>query len=263
VLYVYGIVDTQEPGPVSKAGHENAEIFAVVGEGMAAAASAVSGPEILPNPENLWRHERVLEALMTRHTVLPLRFGTIAPSRGLLQQNLRDLRTELTADLDRVRGKVELALRIAAAAPRPAGGPGRQQEPFDTASPAADTRRRAQEHACALPRESGEIRPGTAYLNARLESDRRERAWRMRLEHVERSFRRLLDPLSVESCWQLPDDAAAPLKAAFLVQRSQVAAFVRAARRLRQSCSQLEIACTGPWPPYSFITTRSRLANEC
>jgi hypothetical protein len=42
------------------------------------------------------------------------------------------------------------------------------------------------------------------------------------------------------------------LRAAYLVDRVAVEAFVDVVRRLQETHSELDVLCTGPWPPYSF-----------
>ena len=43
------------------------------------------------------------------------------------------------------------------------------------------------------------------------------------------------------------------LRAAYLVERGQVDAFVTAVRRLQEDRADLALVCTGPWPPFSFV----------
>ena len=42
------------------------------------------------------------------------------------------------------------------------------------------------------------------------------------------------------------------LRAAYLVDRDMVDRFVALVRRLEESHADLDVVCTGPWPPYSF-----------
>ena len=44
------------------------------------------------------------------------------------------------------------------------------------------------------------------------------------------------------------------LTAAYLVARGRVAAFRRAVDTLDGAYPALRFLCTGPWPPYSFVT---------
>jgi hypothetical protein len=62
-------------------------------------------------------HERVLEAIMERGPVLPLRFGTELESEDELAAVLAERRDELARGLERVRGRVELGLRVLPAPP--------------------------------------------------------------------------------------------------------------------------------------------------
>jgi hypothetical protein len=43
------------------------------------------------------------------------------------------------------------------------------------------------------------------------------------------------------------------LRAAYLVERGTVERFVSLVRRLQRAHSELDVLCTGPWPPYSFV----------
>jgi hypothetical protein len=42
------------------------------------------------------------------------------------------------------------------------------------------------------------------------------------------------------------------LRAAYLVDRDAVERFVSVVRRLQRAHAELDVLCTGPWPPYSF-----------
>src|SRR5262249_19300166 len=113
MLYVYGLVDSPSLDGTPLKGHEGASVFAVRCGDCAAAASHLSRHTIAPRPRNVWLHERVLNTLMRRHSVLPLRFATIVPDVDMLRDRLRPMHHALADDLRRLRGKVEFALRIA------------------------------------------------------------------------------------------------------------------------------------------------------
>jgi hypothetical protein len=51
----------------------------------------------------------------------------------------------------------------------------------------------------------------------------------------------------------LPTPAAREvLRAAYLVDRPRLAAFIQAVRQIDHEPAQISLLCTGPWPPYSF-----------
>jgi hypothetical protein len=156
--------------------------------------------------ETLWRHEEVVEALMAERNLLPVRFGTLVPDPGAAARALAERSAELSAALDRVRGAVELAVRV-------------------------DTRR-------PEPDEARSAATGRAYMSAK--ARRRARA---NLVH---------EPLALLSRESVKQRGPELLRAAYLVDRGAVDAFVNLVRRLQDSHPELELLCTGPWPPYSF-----------
>jgi hypothetical protein len=67
--------------------------------------------------------------------------------------------------------------------------------------------------------------------------------------HVADVVREALDGLARDSRERAADE---PLRAAYLVERGAVEAFVTRVRELQAEHPELAILCTGPWPPYSF-----------
>lgn len=112
-LLVHGIteVDAEEASASSvRVGDE--ELGVVRERGLAAIVRAIDDPEVLPSRANLLAHTRVLEELARTATVLPMRFGTVAPDeRTLVADFLVPQHDQLVATLDRLRGHVELRLR--------------------------------------------------------------------------------------------------------------------------------------------------------
>jgi hypothetical protein len=76
----------------------------------ALAMVAGDGPGV--GEEAYWRHERVVEAAMAGGPVLPMRFGSVLDDPAAF---LADRHDALAAALDRVRGAVEVGVRVGAA----------------------------------------------------------------------------------------------------------------------------------------------------
>jgi Gas vesicle synthesis protein GvpL/GvpF len=132
----------------------------------------------------MWEHEGLIEELMEGRTLLPVRFGTLLRDEDAAAAAVAERRDELAAALERVRGAVELGVRVR--------GEG-------DAAP-------VHEALAALARDTV-VRDG-------------------------------------------PD----LLRAAYLVDRDTVDAFVALVRRLQETHASLALLCTGPWPPYSFAS---------
>lgn len=236
MLYVYGLVDTPSLDGTPLKGHDGASVFAVRCGECAAATSYLSRHTITPRPRSVWLHERVLDALMRRHAVLPLRFATIVPDVDMLRNRLRPMYHALAGDLRRLRGKVEFALRVTnihAECPH-----------------TGDDAERKSDAAQALT-------PGTRYLRARAERWRERIASEDAAGRIERALRRHLDPAAENAVWGFATTRSATLIASYLVERNEVSAFVAAVADVRGRHPALDVSCTGPWAPYSFVTARS------
>ena len=118
--YIYCVVDGEAPagfGAIGVGG--NADVFAVARDGLSAIVSATSAEKLDITRGNAIAHQRVLEAVMRAgHTVLPVRFNTIAEDKGpkSAQQRIIDhvlvgRRAEIVPLLARMRTVVELGVK--------------------------------------------------------------------------------------------------------------------------------------------------------
>ena len=209
-MWVYGV--TEEPSlriPPGR-GLQDARLEGVEASGLLAVVSWHDEAPSEPSLEALRAHERVVESLMAEGPVLPMRFGTALPDADAVRSSIAARRDELAGALDRVRGRVELGVRVQAV--------GEEAEP---AAPAT----------------------GREYLMSRLAADGRATA-----------VHRPLERHAVASRRRATSEAGEVLRAAYLVDEAQVAAFRAEVERLQGAHPRLAVLCTGPWPPYSFVT---------
>lgn len=112
-LYLYGIVqppDRRNMGPI---GIEGAQVMVVPEGEVAVAYSATTRERLAPSRADLTAHERVLERLLQqRDAVLPFSFGTLARDRTTFQQLLAVAMDEIRDHLEKVRGCVEVGLKV-------------------------------------------------------------------------------------------------------------------------------------------------------
>ncbi len=120
--YIYCIIDCPEPTSFGPMGIGNdAEVFALPYEGIAAVVSSTAIEKFEISRENTLAHQRVLEAVMQRgHTVLPVRFDTLAedkPDRAtdaesrIVNHVLVQRRDEFNDLLALYRDRVELGVK--------------------------------------------------------------------------------------------------------------------------------------------------------
>jgi Gas vesicle synthesis protein GvpL/GvpF len=207
VIELYAITDN--PGPPLP---DVEGLRLVPLDGLAAVCTPASDEDL--SSETLWHHEDVVEALMADRDLLPVRYGTRLEDEAAVARAMRDRRDELVAALDRVRGAVELSIRVVAA--------GRAPAPPD-------------------PPEAGS---GAAYLRVRAEAE----------ADRDRAARALHEPLAAHARESAEGRLRPPelFRAAYLVDRDAIDSFVAEVARLQSANPGLGILCTGPWPPYSF-----------
>jgi hypothetical protein len=215
VIYVYGIC---EPAisPPERRGLGGAALRALRSDGLAAVYSRHRSLRPSPSPELVLAHERVVESIMERGAVLPLRFGTQLEREDELLAALAERREELLEALERVRGRAELGLR---AFPKNTG----------TGDSAPDDR------------------SGRAYLLGRAAAHRRA-------EQAVRELHAPLTEFARASLVRERPAPPAILVAAYLVDDRRVEEFRARAEELAARQADLQVVVTGPWPPYNFAT---------
>ena len=242
--YLYAITDQPKPPmPVIPAtiigmvegGPGSLPIVSLGYQEIAAVIGRLDTPELPATEANLWRHETVVETLMASRAVLPVRFGTVLADEAAVRSFLVAQYDVLLAGLQRVRGRVELGLRVLwndAGADRLQG-----------------------DHSKLVPsvgQRSAGI-SGREYMFGRLETERRTQASRQRAEALAAALHAPLALLAEESVQQLLPTPAVLLKSAYMVERDRVAAFRQETEALSGAYPSLRFVCTGPWPAYNFV----------
>jgi hypothetical protein len=216
-LLLYGVVECA-PGLVTgSVGVADQPLTAIDGGGLVALVSEHDETPA-PTEDTLWSYEQVLEEQMARAALLPARFGSLFAEVEPIKTALRERRPEFEAGFDRVRGAVELAVRVTLQAP-------------------------ANEE---VPPGSG---GGREYLMARV---RRSQA----AGELRSTLQSWLDPLARASRYGTSAQLAQALTAAYLVDRERVREFTRRVTELQDHLGPVGLSCTGPWPPYSFAGGR-------
>jgi hypothetical protein len=213
VIYAYGIAEPTPELPPSRRGLGGATLHVLETDGLAVVYSRHRSLRARPAPAQVLQHQRVLEAVMQHGPVLPMRFGTQLDNLDRLADAITARSQELASALDRVRGRVELGVRVLPTGPPPA----------QSSSPPS----------------------GRDYVLALAAEHRRH-------ERVADDIHRPLHALAAASVVREQSTSPAVLVAAYLVEARQVDAFRRLADELAAAHRDLQVAVTGPWPPYSF-----------
>ena len=165
---------------------------------------------------------------MRAHAVLPSRFGTLVRDDAMLHAQLQRQQSAFVNELARLRGKVEFALRAT----------------VNSAAPAEST---------TVIHEAAPCATGAGYLRAKAARLREQTAYEDAARVIEHLLRRQFDIYACNAAWDVVPDASARLIASYLVERDKIAAFRATVDRARERHPALDITCTGPWAPYSFV----------
>ncbi|HUT37473.1 MAG TPA: GvpL/GvpF family gas vesicle protein [Planctomycetota bacterium] len=189
------------------------------------------------------RHQRVVQEVMARSCVLPVRFGAIFSSEQRLAELAREKCQEISGFLDSVQGREEWAVKGTV-------DPGRAMGWL-----------RAQGPTLAEARPDALASPGARYLadrKAHLAVRGRLRPWcRAVAEQVGAQLdagAEAARPLKLRAWGGTGQEGQMFLHRAFLLPREGVAAFLAHVERVGLAWAEqgLALATSGPWPPYTF-----------
>ncbi|MDO8589345.1 MAG: GvpL/GvpF family gas vesicle protein [Armatimonadota bacterium] len=112
-MYMYCVIRCGRPRQFSTLGiGERGDIvYTVPFEDLAAVVSNSPIVEYEGRRRNFMAHAAVLEEVMREYAILPIRFGTVAPSSEAFQKALKRRGREFHALLDEMEGRKELGLR--------------------------------------------------------------------------------------------------------------------------------------------------------
>lgn len=80
-------------------------------QGIGILCSPINGKKLKPNRDNLLSHQKIIEEWMKEYTILPVRFGVIAQSKGALRNGIRSTLPLIRSKLQGFKGKYELNLK--------------------------------------------------------------------------------------------------------------------------------------------------------
>lgn len=226
--YLYGIVREDTRWEPDVAGLGEAPVRTVREGCLAALVSDVAGPRVVPTRAHLLMHQRVAEAVVREHTLVPVAFGTVLPSEERVRELLHVARVPLSRALSELEGRVELGLKV-----------------YCHGDALMHSLREANPELARGPSELEEDH------EARLEAALRDRT-RKDLDGLKAGLRTL-----VEAVHETPPlGERMLLNAAFLVDRTRVAAFEARLHSLVARLDAYTFRFTGPWPAYSFVDVR-------
>ena len=214
MLHLYALTDHPARLPASSSSASALNVVST-DEGVDAIVAPADADSAAPTDAAILAHAQVVEEIAAvNDAVLPARFGRGYADEEALVASIGERRAPLGEALARVRGCVEVGLRV-----------------FTDAAPANEERANGY--------------TGRDYMLARLRHvEAAERTARELHEAVAASARD-----STHATLVTPQLL---LSAAYLLPGSEVPSFKAAVEAANAEHPELTLVCTGPWPPYSF-----------
>jgi hypothetical protein len=253
--------------PAAIRGVDGRAVTFVRAAGLAAALSAIEPVDLIPRVPRLVEYASVIEALFSRATVLPMRFGASFAGDADVARHLEEHARSLADMLRELDGCAEMGVRLWLLQDEPpAAGPSERQRPSRPAGTPPGTGRAYLEELRSQLEEADPLR---AKREAAIERCARALAGiavRHEAEPATREpagFERLLAALQPGE--RAPIAHAAPRlfgSIHFLVKRELVPAFQERFRGLRPEPGTT-LLISGPWPPYNFVAPDRELQTAC
>jgi hypothetical protein len=232
MVYVYAIIEAPPAVLNDMTGIHDQPLRICAHDGVGIVFSDSAAGTLRPTPPNVWRHEQIAERLMKNHAVLPARFGTVLPDPEAVEDTLARHHEAFAEGLRRVRGCVELGVRVMWQSEPGVGanGSGPAAPPID--APGAS---------------------GRAYLAARLAEEQRRRATVRRAAVLSGELDDAFRSCAADGTFQVLPSPQFVMTGAYLVPRDRAAEFRRRVEDAGAAHPDLRLLCTGPWPPYHFV----------
>ena len=238
-LYLYCLSDDPKIAEIEATAGLSGACTSVVDLGkMKAIVSDVEIHQVEVTRENVLAHERVIDRVMLETTPLPFRFGAVVTIERL-QNYIESNEARLQALLDRVRGAVEMSVKII----WDKGAAGNQS---------AETTLQETES-----KDVASTSPGLAFLLAKQRKMAGERELKGRAEEIASWLDRGVAGLTRDKALSVQPAERIVVSAAFLVERERVAEYRERMNALGRERNELRFLTSGAWPPYSFTNLDS------
>lgn len=227
-------------------GLEDAVVYTVNHQKLAAVVSDIELKEIDPTRKNVLAHTIVQDRLLKDYTLLPMGFGMVAGGepevRRLLENNYRGLQGEL----ERLDGKIQAELKVF----------------WDQEAVLRELQGESQELAklkAKVDSASSPIEAQSLLVEAGRRVERVALEWKAKYAQ---QIYATLKGLSVDARLSDPAGVKNILNASFLIDKARESEFQREIYKLDSRYQgRLNLKYVRPLPPYSFVNLRLDLAK--
>ena len=227
-------------------GLDGSAVYAVPYQDISAAVSDIGSHPLKLSNEVALNYESIIERIMEKYPLLPMRFGTLVKDEGEVGALLQKYYADFVNNLQHVQGTLEYGLKLL----------------WDVEQVKSQIRTLYKtENGKGFGRVN-EDSPHHQYLLKKFKEHHVEDALMKHAESIIAQIHPPLQELSVCSTFKKMITPKIILNAAYLVEREQQETFIHKVEELHEKERDVKFLLTGPWPPYNF-TEISLRENEC
>ena len=288
-LYAYAIIDSNSGVEEPLIGLDGVSVYTIPYRGIGIVVSDLEAGFQVKTKESVLKHEEVVEALMDKFTVLPMRLYTVFSGKEELLLKTKDYYGDFIKNLDRVHNKREFGVKVIwdgnvikkriVSAHKPKGNglasdsQSHKNGPFDFAQghpeqATNDPSTKAQDSSRAKSRD--EVRSaskdgsasaegaqaGTKFMKEKFEKYKIDKEFEEEADRCIAIVDGFLNRLASEKKLEKLKTENLLLSAAYLVDKEKSGDFKKAFGELKGSGGDLKYMLSGPWPAYNFITLK-------
>jgi hypothetical protein len=168
-------------------------------------------------------HARVVAECFKLSTVLPFRFGTSFPDDDALRRSVRSNQRHFTANVERLRGKAEMHLKVVV------------------------------DDICSAANGSRDMSVGQHYLSHLREGAVRQRERQSKARALSVQMHRMFLPLAEEITCKRMESGKMLLDIAHLIDNKTVERYQNKYSSATHELKDCRMQLSGPWPPYHFV----------
>lgn len=236
--YIYGIIEEPRFKRFGFRGIEDADVYTINYQNLAAVVSDDGLFEVDPTRKNVLAHTMVQDGLLKKYSLLPMGFGMVAVSeesvRTLLEKNYRALVKEMKC----LAGKIEAELKIY----------------WDEKAMTSENQELLSKLKTKIGSASSAVEAQRLTIEAGMIVERIVREWKA--TYAEQIYS-TLKGMASDSRLNEPAGIKNILNASFLIERNREPEFVEKVHKLdAEYKGKMNFKYVGPLAPYNFVTLR-------
>ena len=228
--YLYCITRKLYKPLINVAGIENAAVRTVQYREITAIISEIMMAQIPVSNESVLRHAAVIEAIQKEQTVLPMKYSSVFKDDAGVIEFLKNRYAVFISDLDRLQDKMEMGLRIIMK---------------NTVQNKDDEE--LSDEKCSSNPGIDYLQQKRAYYASLDEND-------ARVKEIVKTCHAQFEDICVEFKRDTHSSFLQGVSLNYLIHKDFINEFKNRFNDLKSGLSELQFLCSGPWPPYHFVS---------